>query len=743
MRNIITIIKKELKAYFDSPTAYIALIVFLLLWEILFFKAAFLVNIAGLYQLFFLLPWLFLILIPALTMGSISQEKGEGTLELLLTHPLTEKELILGKFFSSLIFVALALAFVFPIAISLNNFGDLDWGVAIGQYVASVFLAAMFIAVGVFISSFFSNQISALLVTAAVGFLFLIAGFELVTASLPLWLAPFMERLSALSHYGSMARGVIDLRDIWYFISATLISLSLAYLWLLKRKFGNRKVLYGKYQLGTAIFIGFAILVNFAGASIPGRLDLTENKLYTLTAATKKVLSELPSEVKITFYTSAELPTQMQQVLREAKDILRDYQTFGKGKVTVSNKNPQTDQKILEEALNAGVREVQFNVVEDEGFQVKKGFFGLVVSAQEKNEAIAFVERTSDLEYSLTSFIKKLTATEKKKIVFLSGHGEKSQFVGYSSLKKELETQFVLDEIQLVSSTSSLPKDAAVVVLAGPREEVDEHTRSELNNFLTKGGSAIMLIDSVNVSPQGLSASGNEENFADFLEEYGIKVNKDIVYDLRSNETVSFGGGFITYTLPYPLWIRAVASDKTSPLTARVETLTLPWASSIELDEKKISALGLEVKKIFSTTKFGGRKTENFSVDPNTQFSNQNLGEQIVAVSVTGAKTENMSAEGKSLRLIVVSDSDFLTNQFADQKYSNLAFGIEAISWLAEEESLAGIQLRQRKERVLIFENNTQKTLVKYGNLGLALLLPLAIGGFRMLRRRALRKARY
>ncbi len=743
MKNIFAITKKELRSFFDSPTAYIVLIVFLLLWEFLFFRSVFLVGQASLFSMFFLLPWLFLILIPALTMASVAQEKSEGTLELLLTHPITEKELIFGKFLAIFIFAAITLLFIFPIAISLNNFGDIDWGVIWGQYLAGVFLAAMFIALGIFVSALLANQISALLVSAAFGFVFLIAGFELVTASLPLWLASSMERLSALSHYGSMSRGVIDLRDLWYFIAGTLIFLALAYLWLLRRKFGNRKMLYGKYQLAVLIFIAAAVLLNFLGASIPGRIDLTAGRLYTLTPATKKVIGEIKDSVTISLYASDELPAQMQPILREVKDILRDYKTIGKGRIAVAVKNPQSDQKILEEALNKGVREVQFNVVEQEGFQVKKGFLGLAVTYGEKNESIPFIERTSDLEYSLTSFIKKLTITHKKSVAFLAGHGEKNIYSEYGSLREELSGQFDIEELRLETATSSVPADTAALIIAGPALEISSSARNAIKAYLENGGSAMILIDSTRVNAQGLTVSLNENNFADFLEDYGVKVNKDITYDLRSNETVSFGGGFITYTLPYPLWVRALALDKTSPLAARVENLSLPWVSSIELNDEKIAKLDLAAKELYGTTKFGGRQTENFKVDPNTQYSSQNLGEQIMAVSLTRTIDDDQSTTQRPFRLLVVGDSDFLTDQFTGPKYSNLAFGIEAISWLAEEESLAGIQLRSRKDRALVFENDTQKTLIKYGNMGLALVLPLAFGGFRMLRRKALRRARY
>ena len=151
-----------------------------------------------------------------------------------------------------------------------------------------------------------------MLVSAAATFFLIIIGFDFVTASLPLSLVPIFERLSVLSHFESMARGVIDLRDIWYAISAIAIFLSLAYLRLLKQRFGNQRAVYRRFQTGIVFFVGIAVLTNIVGASIPGRLDLTQNSAYTMSPATKKTLTGLSDVVNITVFVSGKLPTQLQ-----------------------------------------------------------------------------------------------------------------------------------------------------------------------------------------------------------------------------------------------------------------------------------------------------------------------------------------------------------------------------------------------------------------------------------------------
>ena len=737
--NILTITKKELRSYFDSPTAYIVLAVFLLLWEFLFFRDALLGGEASLRGLFDYLPWLFLLLIPAITMGSISEEQSEGTLEFLLTHPIKDSELIVGKFLGSLAFAATGLLFIVPIAWSFSRFGNMDWGVVAGQYLGGVFSAGVLIALGIFISSLFRSQTASLLVTAVAGFFLVISGFEFFTAGVPLILVPIFEQLSVTSHVQSMARGVVDLRDLWYFLSGTAIFLSLAYLQLLKRRFGNKKSLYRSYQIGMSLFIGIAVLINIAGQRIPGRIDITEDRQFTLSEGTRNTLSELIDVVNISVFASDELPSQLLPALRETKDMLRDYQRFSKGNIRVDIKNPSKDEAAASEASQSGVREVQFNVVGNESFQVKKGYLGVAISYAGKNEALPFIQDTSDLEYQLTSSIKKLTADNKKKILFLAGHGEKSPSQNYQALNNELEKQFEVETFIFSSEKTTIPENTAALVIAGPTQKIDDPARAAIKDYLSRGNSVLFLLDGMTVQEQMLTADPNPDNFSDFLSEYGVEVKQNVVYDLRSNETVSFGGG-LGYVLPYPFWARVPTTANSSPVTAKIESIVLPWASSLGVDEAKAKDKGFALNKLLVTSRFAGTKAESVSLTPDQEFSQSGLGEQLMAFSLEGASGNQ---EGKKPRLVVFGDSDFISDEFVQNAPENLALGIQSLSWLSQEESLAGIRLKQKVERKLTFENQTQVGLVKYGNIALAILLPLGYGAFRLIRRRNLRKLTY
>ncbi len=740
-----TVAIKEFRTYLNAPTSYIIIIVFLLLWEFLFFRHAFLFAEASLRLLLSFVPWLFILFIPALTMGSISEEKSRGTLEILLTHPLGILELILGKFIAAAGFVAFTLAFMLPVAYSLDRYGNIDWGVVTGQYFASVLLGSVFISLGLFISSLFTSQIASLLVSSAISFLLIISGFEIITLSLPPQIATIFERLSILTHFDSMSRGVIDLRDLWYFGSAIVIFISLASLQVLKIRHGNQKAVYRRLQLGTALFVAIAVMLNIVGTRIPGRLDLTQNRDYQLSDATKQTLQSLDDVVNIQLFASAALPTQLSPILRDIKDLLHDYQTYSNDQITLAVKDPASDPAIRSQATNLGIREVQFNVVDQDELQLKRGYLGLTVSYGGQSETIPLISDTSDLEYQLTSFIKKLTSADRQTIAFLTGHGEKSPTLNYSLLTQELEKLYQIQELNLEKTLEEAPSSTpfaniSALVIAGPTSPIESPERQLIANYIDQGGSALFLLDGVTVNQSLLSATVNNHNLADFVATFGIQLSQDLVYDLRSNEMVNFGAGpGMTYLLRYPFWPRAQATNATSPITGKIRSLVLPWPSSIQFLPEILEQRGWTATNLFATSEAGGIQTSNFNIRPDQQLLTTDLSVHSLAVSLI----DQQSNPEASSRIVVIGESDFLTDDFVTSSAENLAFGLSSLNWLTQEESLAQLQLKRRQANPLIFQDETQPQIVKYANLVLAFSIPFIFGVSHLLKRRNLKKFKY
>lgn len=239
MDQIWTITKRELQAYFDSLMAYILLLLFLgfsgfFTW--LYGSDIFYIKQATLMPFFSIAYWTLFFFIPALTMRLLSEENRMGTLQLLLTKPVTNWQVISGKFFASLILIAIALLLTLPYVITVASIGNLDAGQAFSGYLALLLFSAMYISIGLFTSSFTNNQIVSYLTALFIGVFFQII-FGMLSSNLPGIGGQVLDYLSVTTHFESMTRGVIDSRDLIYFLGITFIGLVLTETMLLKKRF--------------------------------------------------------------------------------------------------------------------------------------------------------------------------------------------------------------------------------------------------------------------------------------------------------------------------------------------------------------------------------------------------------------------------------------------------------------------------------------------------------------------------
>ena len=728
MRNSLAVAKKELRGIFTNIASYVVLAVFVVLWEWLFFRNALLVGEASLRNMYDLLPWLTLVVVPAVTMGSVVNEKNDGTLELVLTRPVKEWELVVGKWLANWAFVGTGLLFALPVAMGFAAFGQFDWGVFGAQLVASLFLTGAMVAMGVWVSAISGTAIAALLVSVAMGFVGIMIGSDFVTQSLPIELSGVLARLSTIGHMQTMARGVIDLRDVWYFGSVVAIFLSLTYLQLIKRKYGKLRSKYASTQVGVYLVVAIILVTNVLGDRIGGRLDLTAAGQYSLSATTKKTLKEVPDIVSINVYVSANLPPQYTPVVRDIKDLLADYKNVGGQNIVLAFKNPSIDPKVAGEATSRGVREVQFNVIGQEELQLKTGYLGIAIDYAGRSEVLPFVAQTQDLEYQLTSALAKLTTKERKKIEVLAGPGQKDIFSDLGVFNTELVKQF---DVSAQPAT-----DAAALIVPGFSAKIDEAATKSIEAYVSAGKPVILLVDTYNVSPEILNAGPNDTNANDVLKKYGVTVNQNVVYDLRANETVRLGSQEMSYLLPYPYWVKAISDSKLT-FAQRIQSVVMPWASSITLDEAKLTEVGYTAQKLLVTSKFAGVITGNLSLSPDqATFPETGLDQQTLAVVLESAK-------GKG-KIVVVGDSDWLTDQFAaGGQNDNLTLGLGLVAYVTDGQNLAEISAKRPVSGPLMFNSFIDIILVKYGNLTLAVLLPMVIGGVVVWRRRRLQSKVY
>ncbi len=219
MEHIAAIFKKEFKAYFLSPIAYIFITVYLVVTNALFFQSFFLMNQADMRGYFALLPWIFLFFIPAITMRVWAEEKKMKTLELLLTWPLSDVEVVVGKFLASFCFLAVSILLSITVPVTIMILGRPDLGPIIGGYLGALLMGGAYLAIGLWVSSLTENQITAFIVGVVCTFVMFIIGNPFITMAAPAFLVPTLTYLGLGTHFESIGRGVVDSRDIIYYIS--------------------------------------------------------------------------------------------------------------------------------------------------------------------------------------------------------------------------------------------------------------------------------------------------------------------------------------------------------------------------------------------------------------------------------------------------------------------------------------------------------------------------------------------
>ena len=786
MRKLWTIAKKELRGYFDHPTAYILLVVFLGINFFLFFRGAFLVGEASLRSMFDLMPWILLFFIPAVTMGALAEEKKHGTLEIVLSHPIHDYEYLLGKYTGNLLFVVIALVATAFVPITMMMAGDPDFGVVFAQYTGTVLLAAAMTAVGLFASALTRNQITAFIVATAVIFLLMLVGSEVVQVGLASWLASPLAQLAILSHYYNVTRGVIDLRDVVYFVSVAAAFLAAAYWLLLKERLHRGSHLYRNLSLGTVTVIAIAIVANLFGSYIPGRLDLTSERLYTLSGGTREILAGLDDVVTITLFASTELPTQVKLAERDVLDVLRDFERFSEGNVQVIRKHPDQSDEARRDAQQLGIRPVQFNVVRREELQLKQGWLGIAVQYADESEVLPFVGGSGELEYQLASFIWKLTRAKTPKLAFVTGHGEKGQ-TDYRAFDTELKRTYEVTTLDLSDSTAVIPDDVDALIVAGPKDAIDERSQAMMRDYVQADGRILYLGEGVDINLRFLFASAVPDSARDFVRELGVRLNGDLVFDLRSNESITVPGQIFNYVVAYPFWVRALpASDHA--ITRGLNSVFLPWPSS--LDTVAVRG-GRALTPLLTTSPYAGRQVGSFQIMPDQElaYDPDRLQSYVLAVALQGvgpgggeagepvtrmASVESEGAAGSAGRdgdgapvgqtlvdsvsrpvskhvftgpqrgrVVIVGDTDFLVDQFLQNSPENLIFALNALDWLTQTEALLGIRSKTPTPRPLVFQSSFQMQAVKYLNLIGVPLAFVLFGAARLLRRRRLTRREY
>ena len=478
MKKILSIARKELRLYFGSPMALIFVGVFLALTLFVFFwvDSFFARGTADARALFEWMPLLMIFLVSALTMHQWSREEDSGNLQVLLTMPVHLVELVVGKFLSALVLVAVALGLTALLPITVASLGNLDWGPVIGGYLAALLLASTYIAIGLFISSRTNNQLVALIGTAAVCGLFQAIGSPVITDLLGATAGDVLRLFGTGSRFESIARGVIDLRDLMYYLSLTVFFLGLNILSLDSKRWSQGRHLRSYRRSGkiTAALVGLNLLAfNLLIAPISAaRLDMTQNSEYSLSDATTDLLGGLREPLLVRGYFSEQSHPLLAPLAPRIRDTLWEYEIAANGMMELAFIDPLTNPEMEREANQIyGIRPTPLQVNDRGGVSLVNVYFDVLIAYGDQTATLNFSDlieitdyvRLRNLEYDLTSSIQR--------VVF-----------GFQSLDAALDSLDEPARLSLYLSSATLPEmmweasqtmqDVAAEIAAGRPEKV-------------------------------------------------------------------------------------------------------------------------------------------------------------------------------------------------------------------------------------------------------------------------------
>jgi ABC-2 type transport system permease protein len=555
---MVSLIKKELIQFFGSLIAYMILIVFalisgLFLW---FFEGN--MNIlsggyASLTAFFDLAPWLYLFLIPAITMRLFSEEMRNGTMELLLTRPVSIDRIIVAKLSAALVVVVLtlllSLVYFFSVYELGHPVGVIDVAATLGSYVGLFFLSLIFLSIGLFASSLTENQIIAFIVAVLVSFFFF-SGFELLSdLILSSKGSSFLISMGISSHYDSVSRGLIDSRDLFYFLTVAAIFLTLTGIALQSKRtgFSMRFKITPKYALLFVVLFSLSSFRLF-------RIDFTAEKRYTLSDASIRILEKLEYPLLAEIYLEGDIPPGFRRLKTAVEEKLLDIQQYGGKSIFVRRVDPYKEvpaserNEYFNRLIEQGITCTDLRIKTEQGITTKLVFPSMVLKYQEKTCVINLLKNDPSLpaeenlnrsverlEFELMNAILTLTREYPLQAGFLEGHGE-ADSMQVSDLSNTLSAWYKVSRMTC-DRLAALQDSVKVLIIANPQLGFLEHDKLILDQYLMKGGRMIWLIDPVKVSLDSLSegmttlAMPVDLNLKDLFYRYGIRFNNDLIMD--------------------------------------------------------------------------------------------------------------------------------------------------------------------------------------------------------------------
>jgi len=789
---MLALLKKEINTFFASSIGYLVIALFLLinglfLW---LFKGEFNIldyGFASLSPFFLLAPWILLFLIPAVTMRSFSDEKKQGTLELLLTKPISHLNIVLGKYFAAILLIGFALIpsliYIYTIYQLGNPIGNFDLGSTLGSYFGLFFLIASYTAIGIFTSALTNNQIVAFIGAIFICFFFYFGfgGIAEYTGS------TFIENLSMNTHFKSMSRGVLDTRDILYFMSVTTFFI---YATLLRIDSNRRLKNPGLRFL--LLIIGLIVFNSLTSAAYK-RLDLTQDQRYTLSSAAKSVIETLDSPILVDVFLEGEISSEFRRLQTETRQLLEEFS--GHNSLIVFNFiNPLEDEasrdQNIQQLVQRGLQPFQVSVQESGKRSQELIFPWALASYNGQTVKIPLLknkigatdqERVSNsiqhLEYAFADGFNKLIHPKKHKVAVLRGNAqlENKYIADFVTTLRDYYfiAPFTLDSVaNNPQETLQKLQDYDLIISAKPTEAFSEQEKYLLDQYTMNGGKSLWLIDKVAMDKDSLYnaagksiATGRDLNLTDFFFKYGIRINPVLVSDLYSAPIMLAIGEASNAQFQPVQWQYSPLASNTGnhPIINNLNVVKFDFSNQIDTLKNEVSKTIL-LKSSPQSKLVGSPKT--ISLDLITQQPDKstfNKGNQNLAVLLEGEftsvynnrvkpfKLSKAKSKSSSTKMIVIADGDVIKNELSrkgpialgfdrgtGQMYGNTEFLLNAVNYLLDDNGLINIRSKEIAIAFLDTEKiSSQKTKWQIVNIALPLVLLVLFGiGFKFLRKK-------
>lgn len=715
MKRAWEIARKEWLVAAGTPATYVVGAIFLLLCGFFFFDDFFLIGRAEVRALAD--PIMLLLLattLPALTMQSLAEERRSGTLELLLTHPVRPWEVVLGKAAAPFGVALVVLALTLPYAFTAAHFGNLDTGAAAGVYLGLVLVVLLFTSLGVLTSSRSPNPV----VAFAVGWFLCFALFAVGWAAhwMPSGLAWLADALGIGPHLESFARGAPDSRDAIWFLSLSAAALALA-----TRSIAPLAGQRSREVIFAAAVLGSVVLVNLIAARLPARVDLTEERLLTVSPVTRQVLRDLPEPLVVDGYVTSDLPPPFRTFPRDLRDLLSQMAAASGGKLRWTVRDPSTDPLVADDAARLGIPGVPFDRHVGDRVESRTHYLGLRLALGDREEVIPLIVRPQDLEYEIVSLAVRMAREHLPRVAVITGHYQRTTPRGLTKAAAALERSY---EVEWLPPEEPVPPDTNALLVIGPAVPLGEPTLRAIDAYLQGGGGVAFFVDPVEVDLATFRATDRDLGVEAPLAAWGVTVSHDLLQN-GACEKVSIpmvvAGVKTLQRTPYHFLMHITDLDPTSPITRGFGQIIPVFASTVT---PAISDPKVEVHTLLRTSEKSWQIRAPYRIHPIDDHVHGDLtGPHPLAVSLEGDLPSPYGADRPARsRLVVVGDAALLSDDYLNT--TSTALLLNTVDWLIGETDLGEIRTRGMVDRSM---GEPPKTATARARLGNTLLPPLAL----------------